>query len=471
MNSKFIIIALVMIFILFLLNLSEVNSQTTWERTYGGSGYDYANFMEPTADGGFIIGGKTNSFGALDDAAWILKLNSKGKISWQKMYDGSGYGYDNPLSIREIGGGGFIFTGYTTTFGDNGDMWITKLNSSGNIIWQKIYGTLNWDEGDSIIQTSDNNYVVLGVTSDNLGYYDLWLLKLDTNGNIIWQYTYGGSDDEYASIVRQTSDGGFIIAASTYSFGQGNLDAWILKLDSSGNIIWQKTYGSAYDEWLNWIEQTSDGGYIVAGAKYVSATDYNAWIMKLNSSGAVSWEKIFGVNQEEAFSIQQTSDGGYIVGCSTGNYGAGSIDIWVLKLDSSGNTQWQKTYGDTNSDQVAMVKAVSSGGYIIGGRTFSWGATGLNFLGIKVDQNGNMTPACNFAASTNVSPLIPNSVVADTNVSPNNTLNYSTSNTTFSSSNTNATAPNLCNLCTEPIFDGVQSAFDVDGCKDRKSVV
>lgn len=365
----------------------------------------------------------------------------------------------------EISGGSFIFTGYTTTFSPNGDIWIVKLNSSGNIIWQKIYGTSNYDEGDSIIVTSDNYYVILGLTSDNLGYYDLWLLKLDTNGNVVWQYTYGGSDDDGPAVVRQTSDGGFIIAAYTYSFGQGNSDTWILKLDSTGNIIWQKTYGSANEEWPEWIEQTSDGGYIVAGAKDISGlADYYAWIMKLDSSGGISWERLYGPAQDGAYSIQQTSDGGYIVGCSTSSYGAGLVDIWVLKLDSSGNTQWQKTYGDTASDQVAMVKSVSSGGYIIGGRTFSWGATGLNFLGIKVDQNGNMTPACNFAASTNVSPIISNSIVADTNVSPNSSLNYSISDTTSSPSNTNSTAPNLCNLCSEPIFDGVQSAFDVDGC-------
>ena len=253
----------------------------------------------------------------------------------------------------------------------------------------KTYGgtDLNW--AYSVQQTSDGGYIVAGETwSFGAGGWDIFLINTDANGNIIWAKTYGGTDWDKASSVQQTSDGGYIVAGWTESFGAGWADIFLIKTDTNGNIIWAKTYGGTSRDVASSVQQTSDGGYIVAGW-----TD--SWggilLIKTDANGNVMWAKTYGgTYNDRASSVQQTSDGGYIVAGWTRSFGAGDYDVFLIKTDASGNIIWAKTYGGTYSDHAYSVQQTSDGGYIVAGRTSSFGAGGGNFFLIKTDANGNI---------------------------------------------------------------------------------
>jgi len=258
----------------------------TWERTYGGSGYDAAYSLIQTTDGGYGIAGSTSSKGA----------------------------------------------GST-------DVWIIKLDIEGNILWDKTYGGDGEEYAEALIQTADGGYGIAGSTSSKGAGRDVWIIKLDIEGNILWDKTYGGDDKEYAYSLIQTIDGGYTVAGSTGYKGAGGVDIWILKLDSHGNLLWDKTYGGSGSDRAFSIIQTADGGYAVAGvteSKGAGAEDF--WVIKLDKQGNKIWDRTYGGSKEDwAFSLIQTTDGGYAVAGYTESKGAGKEDFWVIKLDEQGN--------------------------------------------------------------------------------------------------------------------------------------
>ncbi|MDC8105570.1 T9SS type A sorting domain-containing protein [Chryseobacterium sp. B21-037] len=353
----------------------------------------------------------------------FLSLSAQApSIVWQKTFGGTGT--EEFFDIQATNDGGYITIGDTTS--SNGDvttnhgstdLWIVKVNSSGTIQWQKTYGGSNIDRGFKIQQTTDGGYIAIGSTSStdgdimgNHGGYDLWILKLDDSGNIVWQKTLGGSADEDGVDIQQTNEGGYIAIGSTYSTdgditsNHGQRDMWIIKLDSSGNIQWQNTYGFLYQDDGNQIRQTPDGSYVVIGSYNFSSTDTSDfWILKLDPSGVVIWEKTYGgTSRENPYDIQNTSDNGYILvgytqssdGDITGNHGQG--EVWMLKLNSSGDLQWQKTFGGTSSDYGEAIQRTLDGGYIIAGNAQSTNGdvTGnhgsSDFWIIKTDSSGNI---------------------------------------------------------------------------------
>jgi uncharacterized delta-60 repeat protein len=388
----------------------------TFNKTYGGSGDEYARSIQQTSDGGFIVAGYTNSSnnGDVTDSnkggndIWILKLNSDGTKVWDKTYGGSAN--DLAISIQQTSDGGFIVAGYTEssdddiTDGKNGafDLWILNLNSDGSKEWDKTYGGSGYDFAFSIQQTSDGGYLVAGdtyssdgdISDGNNGAYDFWILKLNSDGTKVWDKTYGGSGDEYAFSIQQTSDGGFVVAGYTTSSdgditdgNNGAKDFWILKLNSDGTKVWDKTYGGSGDDGANSIQQTSDGGFVVAG--YTDSSDDDItdgnngngdfWILKLNSDGTKVWDKTYGGSGVDvANSSQQTSDGGFVVaGYTTSSDGDitdgnnGAYDFWILKLNSDGTKVWDKTYGGSAYDFAISSQQTSDGGFVVAGYTTS----------------------------------------------------------------------------------------------------
>ena len=325
------------------------------------------------------------------------------EIDWQKSYGGSDS--DAANSIQQTADGGYIAAGSSSSndgdvTGNNGDddFWILKLNTTGNIEWQKSMGGSANDRPYSIQQTEDGGYIVAGSSSSNNGDVsgnhgntDYWVVKLNTVGEITWQKSLGGSSLDIARSIRQTADGGYIVAGNSNSTdgdvtgNHGGADFWIVKTSSQGGIEWQKSLGGSDDDVAYSIQQTEDGGYIVAG--FSSSTDGDVsgnhggedyWVVKMNASGGVEWQKsLGGSGTDRAKSISQTEDGGYIVagysnsndGDVTGNHGI--FDFWVVKLNAAGILQWQKSLGGSDNDQANSINQTTDGGYILAGYSHS----------------------------------------------------------------------------------------------------
>jgi len=381
----------VFISILLFLQFFTVKVYPGWFKHYGGTGAEKGYSIQQTSDGGYIVTGFTDSYtyGSRDFA--IYKLNSNGNKVWFKHYGGVSGDYGR--SIQQTSDGGYIVAGYSYsyTYGDY-DIAIYKLNSSGNKVWFKHYGGTQDDYGNSIQQTSDGGYIVAGYTeSYTHGGEDFAIYKLNSNGNKVWFKHYGGTNYERAHSIQQTSDSGFIVAGDTYSYTYGNNDFAIYKLDSNGNKVWFKHYGGTnYDEGKS-IEQTSEGGYILGGSTWSYTNGkYDFAIYKLDSNGNKVWFKHYGGSQSDmADSIKQTTDGGYIVAGYTGSFTYGSGDFAIYKLNSSGDKVWFKNYGGTSNDSAYSIQQTSDGGYIIVGETESYTYGYGDFAIYKLDSAGN----------------------------------------------------------------------------------
>ncbi len=386
---------------------------TTWAKTYGGSGGDEAHSIQQTADGGYIVAGYTDSFGAGYTDILIIKLGADGTVSWAKTYGGSGHDYVS--SIQQTSDGGYIVAGYTISFGaEFYDLFIIKLGADGTVSWAKTYGKSGGDYASSIQQTSDGGYIVAGYTDSFGAERDILIIKLGADGTVDWAKKYGGSYNEEAySIIQQTSDGGYIVAGYTISFGVGNTDILIIKLGADGTVDWAKTYGGSGGDYAYSIQQTSDGGYIAAGLTYsFGAGIYDLFVVKFGADGTVSWAKKYGGAKEDyAPSIQQTSDGGYIAAGRTRSFGVGG-DFLIIKLDADGTVDWTKTYGGSGVDYAYSIQQTSDGGYIVAGSTASFGAGG-DFLVIKLDSNGNIGGNCSYLQDC--SPAVASPTVTVTN--------------------------------------------------------
>jgi len=314
-------------------------SATYFAKTYGGTDDDWASSVQQTSDGGYIVAGRTWSFGAGDYDIFLIKTDANGNLQWAKTY--GGINWDVAYSVQQTSDGGYIVAGYTLSFGAGGsNIFLIKTDANGNLQWAKTYGGTYWDVANSVQQTSDGGYIVAGRTSSfSAGYGDIFLIKTDANGNISWAKTYGGTYWDVANSVQQTSDGGYIVAGLTDSFGAGYYDIFLIKTDASGNVQWAKTYGGTGDEWAFSVQQTSDGGYIVAGITHSFGVDSgDIFLIKTDASGNVQWAKTYGgTGDERALSVQQTSDGGYIVAGYTDSFGAGWGDIFLIKTDANGN--------------------------------------------------------------------------------------------------------------------------------------
>lgn len=309
------------------------DGQVAWQRAFGyGNQFDHMlSSVQPTPDGGYVAAGWIDKAQGGRDA-WVLKLDAMGGIVWQKTYGGTGANAFN--SIRPTSDGGFVAAGYTVLSVE----WIVKLDAAGNIAWQRAYTRPFFHQANDIVQTMDGGYVVAGrrVASSTSADWDASLLKLDASGGIEWQRTYGGAGIELAYAIRQVPDGGYVVAGESNSFGSGRADAWVLRLDAGGSVVWQRAYGGPGDDHAYAIALAPDGGYLVAGdtRSFGDGIHYDAWIVKLDAGGNIGWQRAFGGAYDDfGRAAQATLDGGYIVA----GYGQRPLEqAFLLKLDASG---------------------------------------------------------------------------------------------------------------------------------------
>ncbi|CAN5487710.1 hypothetical protein BH11BAC1_BH11BAC1_13580 [soil metagenome] len=380
-----------LLLLLFMINFS-VQAQVTFQKTIGGTGIDIGYSICETIDGGYVITGSTESFGAGNSDVYLIKLNEYGDSLWTKTFGG----IDNELgtSVQQTTDGGYIIVGSTYSFGaGHSDIYLIRTDSNGDSLWTKTFGRMDYDDGYSVQKTSDGGFIIIGNTSDlsSGSYYDVFLIKTDANGDSMWTKTFGGTDADFGYSIQQTSDSGYIISGVNSGFNVTEGEVYLIKTDSYGDSVWTKSFGGSGYDWGASVQQTSDGGYIIGGATVsFGAGNYDIYLIKTDSNGDSLWTKTIGsAGEERGSSIQQTTDGGFIITGFILALGAGNDAAYLVKTDGSGNLIWTKTFGGPTNDFGFSGIQTTDGGYIITGYTESFGAGNADIYIIKTDANGN----------------------------------------------------------------------------------
>lgn len=352
-----------------------------WSRAFGGSSGDACYSVRQTSDGGYILAGTTQSFGAGGIDFWLVKTDENGIGLWSRTFGGVTFEYC--YAVRQASDAGYILVGSTASFGaGNFDFYVVKTDANGDTLWTRTFGGTSTEVCRSIEQTSDGGYILGGNTySYGVGYDDFWLWKIDANGNPLWSRTYGGPYNEVCYSVARTSDGGYIAGGHTNSFGAGSNDVWVVKISAGGDSLWSQTYGGNDYEYCYIIRQTSDGGYIVGGSTgSFGAGGHDIWLIKTDPNGNALWTRTFGGSEHDrCLSIEQVSDGGYILAGNTASFGAGSGDFWLLRVGINGDSLWSRTFGGSNGEECHDFQVTSDGGCILAGHTWSFGAGSDDF--------------------------------------------------------------------------------------------
>jgi hypothetical protein len=373
MNRATTIVSLFLIYVLTAIPSVAQPPQTQWTQTFnsGINTNDRSFEVQQTEDGGFVVAG----YGEPDESgytAWVIKTDAEGNEIWSRFYGevpGTG-----KLGIVQTSDGGFVVAGDTYTLGEGFiDIWLMKVDENGNELWLQTYGYPDSDRYQGFQQTSDGGLIIVGNTN-HFGLTDILLIRTDESGNQLWSRTFGLFSHEAGTSVQQTSDGGFIVAGSTQSVGAGSYDGVLIKTDSEGEVEWQRTYGDQLRDSFNDVRQTRDGGYIMLGE--TSSYDIGSadlWLMKADADGNEHWWRNFGgYRSDRGRSIRQTADDGFII---AGSYDLDhrDPDFWLLKVDLHGDQVWSQLYRgegqdqNNNDDEGYSVRQTADGGYIAAG--------------------------------------------------------------------------------------------------------
>jgi hypothetical protein len=355
--------------------------QEIWNKTFAGHGYEKAYSIRQTSDGGYIIAGETETIGNGNCGIWLVKTDAYGNMQWNKTFQGTKYhgGY----YVQQTSDEGYIIAASTRSSDSvDSDLWLIKTDPAGNKQWDRTFGRTGYNEVGSMQLTSDGGYILAGETYSHAYEFEIWLIKIDSTGNKQWDRTFGGIDFGSANSLEQTSDGGYIIAGEK-GYDYGKCDFWLIKTDQAGNEQWNNTYGKQYDNRAESVQQTLDGGYIIAGYTFDNGKSY-ILLVKTDSKGKKQWIETFGRDDySKANCIRQTSDGGYIIAGETGSK-SGATDAWLVKTDSKGNMQWEETFGGSGDDTAECVIVSLDDGYVIAGDRESYGLQSTDLWVIKL---------------------------------------------------------------------------------------
>lgn len=351
-----------------------------WNMTFGANDYDYAFSVEQTQDGGYIIAGSTNSYGAGGQDAWLIKTNPDGKIQWSKTF---GEKYDDQArSVQQTRDGGFIlacslttseyryFRGRESPFGaifnvKNDLMGLIKTDASGKKQWEKRFGDISIFGAISVEQTADGGFILAGMASPSGSINGgPWIIKTDAKGDKEWDRIF--DNNVYgANFVQQTSDSGYILKG---------LEPKLFKIGQDGKEEWGARFQRKGLDYFSSIQETMDGGFIISGAtQSYGADDSDAWLVKTDVYGNELWNRTYGTNIDHAFLARQTQDGGYIVAGWGLEIGTIDEDAFLIKTDVNGNEEWNMTFGEARAERIYSVQETSDGGYILAGQTGSYG--------------------------------------------------------------------------------------------------
>ncbi|NAY91558.1 hypothetical protein GTQ34_06485 [Muricauda sp. JGD-17] len=407
-----------------------VLGEVEWVKTFGGSGEDTAQSVIQTVDGGFAILGYSNSTDgdlagkvlAVNDY-WLLKLDSDGNLQWSKTYGGSKD--DRGQAVIQTTDGGYAIVGYAMSEDGDGtnnegfhDNWILRLDASGNMLWEQSFGFSGHDHSYDVVQTEDGGFFFAGfldVTQSNgagnfgrgayltrHGVGEFWGTKLDADGNLQWRRYFGGTNNDRAHGVVQADDGGFVMAGFSESDDfdisntKGSYDFWVVKVDKNGSMLWERSFGGTGIEIAYDITKTLDGGYAITGNTFSTDTDVSnnngesdLWLIKINDDGELLWEKTFGGSGFEAGQgLRETADGGFVIAGNSKSMDGDATennrenDLWMLKTDAEGNLTYQQTFGGSQLDFAFDVLETNEGALILVGEIGSDDFMDLDFKGM-----------------------------------------------------------------------------------------
>lgn len=390
-----------------------------WQACFGGSEFESGYSIQQTTDGGYIFAGETRSndgqvtgfHGDVD--AWVVRTDATGTLLWQRALGGSGF--DIPRAVVQTLDGGFVVAGSSgSTDGDlvgvasAGRAWVVKLDAGGLIQWQQRYGDTSEDSFWAMEQTATGELLLAGIRNSttaipgcNQGGPNAWLVKLDSEGDMLWERCYGGSFDELFRSLNITDDGGCIAAGRSrssngdVSTNNGLEDIWIVKMNEQGDIDWEKSLGGSNTEWAIAVKKTDDGGYVVVGFTYSSNGDVtghhgqdDVWVVKLNASGALLWQRALGgSDRDSGRDVIIHPDGGMsVAGWTQSTDGdvsqlAGAVAGWLIRLDGNGELLWEKTYGGSEAELFETIIRTSDQGFAISGGSRSNNGDGCGQYG------------------------------------------------------------------------------------------
>ncbi|MEZ5013978.1 MAG: T9SS type A sorting domain-containing protein [Chitinophagales bacterium] len=381
------------ILILFVVSAKCVMAQVTFQKKYYLSDATNGKSAQQTMDGGYIIAGTTElAFGLSWEDICLIRTDEKGCVLWTSVFGGlSG---DYTYSVRETSDRGFIVAGMTLSFGEGSwDILLLKTDSFGNILWSKTIGGAGDDRCYAIREVSDGGFILTGSTSSfGAGYYDIYLVRTDGLGNVLWSKTYGGSAGDYAYSIEETIDGGFIMTGEDQSFSiEGNV--CLIKTDITGNVEWSKVYGGSNGDWGTSVMQALDGGYIIAGgtSSFSAYPKSDYYIIKTDQIGNLIWSGMYGgSNYDNATSICQTIDGGYLISGNTVLEEDGVYHCSIIKIDAFGNLLFSNTFGRIGYDYGDYyLQRTYDGGYIVVGTTVNYPESDRAIYLVKTDALAN----------------------------------------------------------------------------------
>ncbi|RFS17062.1 3-coathanger stack domain-containing protein [Emticicia sp. C21] len=431
----------------------DANGNKLWDKRFGGGSDDAVTSLLATSDGGYMVMGDTYSGVSVDKTApkkgthdiWLIKIDADGNKLWDKTFGGNLQNY--AADILPADNGNFLVTGYSNSeiSGDktvspiggsvNGDFWIIKIDASGNRIWDKVYGGWDGDYIQSAISTDDGGYLLAGTsasgtagglkTDPSQGYDDYWAVKIDANGNKIWDRAFGGNILDLLKKVIKTNDGGYLLGGVSHSGisgdktedTRGDFDYWLVKIDANGNKVWDKRFGGDKPEILKTLIATPDGGYLIAGGSSSGISGdrtedsmgyMDAWLLKLDANGKRVWDKRFGGNYNDYIaSINPMANGDYLLGGLSGSDTNGDItvpsrgydDFWIMKM----NTCQPTTI--FCAGQTYVLTATNCAG------TITW-STGATTNSIQVNNGGTYTATCTI---NNETSSVSNSIIVTPN--------------------------------------------------------
>ena len=347
-----------------------------WSKTFGHAGSEGGRSIIATDDGGFVITGYTYSTGAGRSDVYLLKTTADGEEKWSKTFGGSGWEYS--FSVIQTADLGYLITGYTTSLGAGSkDVYLIKTDNQGNLIWEKTYGGENKDVGRAVCETQDGGFLICGYTdSYTAGEEDIYVIRTDDNGDSLWTKTIGEERSEIGRAVCELDDGNFMLLGATgSSISTGNQDAYLVKIDPSGNKIWHNTFGNKTSfpfDWGNAFCQTEDNGFVITGSTNIRSP-MDVLLIKSDSLGNQKSYMNFGEDfYDYGHAICQTEDGGYLVCGTTKNFATIKNDLYVRRLDNHGKEIWTKIIGGDFSDWGSAI-CQTPDGFVLTGHTNSFG--------------------------------------------------------------------------------------------------